>query len=482
MRSALRATGLASAVVIAACVAIPPAAVVVAPHTADTVAIPAMLPDGRWPDAQWWQRYDDAQLDALVLQSLATAPDLDAAGARVRSAEAAFALARSALGPSLDANASLDRERFSEHGIVPPPFAGSWFTLGRSTLDFSYGFDFWGKNRAALAAAVGQQRAAVAEHAEAERILAAAVVQTYFRYQADAARLVVAREVLAVRRDIARLTASRVDQGLDAIGAQREAEGNAALAQRDVIVVETDQRVAREELRALSGAGPDALADLRDMPVPKLTSGVPPLGLDLIARRPDIIASQWRVEAASHDIDSATAQFYPDVNIVAFIGLSSTVLGQFFAKGSYIAGVTPAFHLPLFESGKIKANLAASRAASDLAIAQYNQTIVAAVRDVAEQAATLQGLDREQQAVSVALGKAQGGRASVIERLDRGLADEPARLMAELNVLAQRDNAVDVQGRLAIGDVALIKALGGGYRSETSVPVASSPAAQRTQP
>ncbi len=111
---------------------------------------------------------------------------------------------------------------------------------------------------------------------------------------------------------------------------------------------------------------------------------------DLLARRPDIAASRWRVEAALRRADQARAEFYPDISISALAGLSSIDMGKLFTTGSRVFNVAPALHLPIFESGRLEARFGASKAELDAAAAQYDSTVVSAAQDVATQALTAQ--------------------------------------------------------------------------------------------
>src|SRR5882724_12230384 len=167
---------------------------------------------GDWPREDWWTRFGDPKLDALMQQALQSNPSLRAAQARVRAAGALADAAGASLYPSLGLEASATRERISRNDIYPPPFGGSWVNQGRIALDFNYEFDFWGKHRAELEGALGEARAASADAAQARLVLAAAVAQTYFQTQTDLAALTVARRTLADRGglvELNRLRASR---------------------------------------------------------------------------------------------------------------------------------------------------------------------------------------------------------------------------------------------------------------------------------
>jgi NodT family efflux transporter outer membrane factor (OMF) lipoprotein len=154
-------------------------------------------------------------------------------------------------------------------------------------------------------------------------------------------------------------------------------------------------QLTRNALAALVGqpqlqVEPRALADARPVPLPDT------LPADLLARRPDITAARWRVEAATHDVASAKASFYPNVNLSAFVGLSSIGLGRLLDAGSEQWGVGPAIHLPIFDAGRLRANLRGKSADLDLAVESYNGAVLDAVRDVADQLASARSITRQQ--------------------------------------------------------------------------------------
>src|SRR6266849_8032181 len=164
---------------------------------------------GDWPREDWWTRFGDPKLDALMPQALQGNPSLRAAEARVRAARALADAAGASLYPSLGLEASATRQRLSRNDIYPPPFGGSWVNQGRVALDFNYEFDFWGKHRSALAAALGDARAASADAAQARLVLSSAVAQSYFQAQTDLAALALARQTLAQRESLLELNRVR---------------------------------------------------------------------------------------------------------------------------------------------------------------------------------------------------------------------------------------------------------------------------------
>jgi multidrug efflux system outer membrane protein len=419
-----------------------------------------------WPDAQWWTTYNDPQLNALITQALHDAPTLQTAATRIGAAHAALQLQKATEG-GLDVNlkASANRQRYSATGLFPAPIGGAVYN--EATLDFggTYDFDWWGLHRAQIAAAVGEVNARQADYAQAERSLSAAVAQSYFSLQADWAMLANLQQLTDARRTLLDDAQRRIEHGVASINVQRRAEAALAETQRQSADVEAQAGREREALRALLGADGNALATLTPHPLPDMPAALPSsLGIELLARRPDLQAARWRVLASLSRIDAAQAAFYPSVNLTALFGQDSLSLSNLMQAGSRTFFIGPALNLPIFDSGRLQAQLGSQRNARDSMIADYNQAVVTAVREVAQEGVSLQGLEREQaQQAQVTLADLRlldGAQ----RRLRAGLAERADVLNAQAQVLQEQGAALQLQGRQLNTEVALIKALGGGYR------------------
>ncbi|MBC7955731.1 MAG: efflux transporter outer membrane subunit, partial [Cytophagales bacterium] len=189
---------------------------------------------------------------------------------------------------------------------------------------------------------------------------------------------------------------------------------------------------------------------------------------DLIGRRADISAARWRVEAATGDVASARAQFYPNINLTAFVGLSSIGFDRLFKSGSEQYGAGPAIRLPIFDSGRLRANLRGKSADLDVAVESYNATLIDAVRDVADQISSLQSIARQQTEQGRAQESAESAYDVSVQRYKAGLGTYLVVLNAEANVLNQRRAATELKARALDTQVALIRSLGGGYAAETT--------------
>ena len=431
---------------------------------------------GVWPQAQWWTRYHDAQLDDVEQKALAAAPSLDEAQRRFDTALRSIDSARAAGGLSSQLNAQAQRQRLSEHGLFPPQFLGfTWYNQGDLSLQFRYDFDFWGKQRAAVEAAVDNARAAQAERSAATLLLTTAVADTYFGWQADQARLALAQETVAALEHNHALTAKRVARGIDPPDTVHQADAQIAAAREAQAIYAGSAPIRLAALGALLGI---ALADMPQLvvnPLPAINAALPDnLGLDLLARRPDIAARRWLVEAALQQAVRTRAEFYPDISLGAMAGLSSINLDKLFTPGSRVAGIGPAMHLPVFERAGLRAAYGVSQAQLAAAAAAYNAAVVDAARDVATQALTLEQIDARLGARAQQVAAARALQEIVAARVRRGISDDRSLLAAQAQVLQQRDAAASLHAQAISAEIALTKALGGGYRIENiTVPAAA---------
>jgi outer membrane protein, multidrug efflux system len=427
-------------------------------------------PRAGWPAASWWHQYDDPQLDRLMDQAMQQSPDLALAQSRVRNADQSARLAAAQLGLSINGNAQIARTRMSNHGLIPTKFLGfSWYNQADLGVQLQYDFDWWGKKRAMVEAALDQAHAAEAQRSAAALAIQYAVADTYFGWQADQARLQLTDQLLATQQQFLHIAELRVRQGVDLPDEAQKARAQLAAVREMRVALDGSAKIRRAALASLLGVAPAQLPQLEARPLPAVERGVPSqAGLDLIARRPDIAASRWQVEAALKQTDAARAEFLPDISITALAGLSSIDMGKLFTAGSRTFALTPALHLPIFNGGALEASYGLSKAQLDAAVAQYDSTVLTAAREVATQALGAEQIAARQHEQQAELDADQQLLANAQARARQGVRDARESLGAQTELLQQRDAATQLQAQALSTDLALIKALGGGYRNDTS--------------
>lgn len=464
----MRCLPLLVALGLAGCAHIPPDQHKLAPRDARAVQLAPGIALGRsaWPERHWWTQFGDPQLDALIGQALASAPSLDIAATRIDAARAVLAMDGADSGPTAGLVARQDRQRYSGNGLFPEPIGGNYFSDSVVQLRAGYDLDWWGKHKAQIRAALGEVNAREADYAQAEQSLAAVIATTYFRIQGQWAHADLLKQRIAVQDAVLRDSGKRVNAGLATIAEQRSAEATAATLRRQAELLGLHAASEREALRALLGADAGALAALHPVALPKADPALPAaLGLELLARRPDLQAARWRVEAALGKVDAERAAFYPQVNLSGAIGLDTLSISTLLQTASRTLLGAVDVAVPLFDAKRLDARLGAARAERDEMIADYNQTVFNAVRDVAQQGVTLAGIERETRQQADVLKATRALLAGAQARMAQGLAAQQAVLAAQDELLKQQDGELDLHHQSLLAQVALAKALGGGYRA-----------------
>jgi len=422
-----------------------------------------------WPADGWWTVYADPQLSALIDAALAGAPSLAQAKARIARAEAAYGESRASELPSLEGDGSLSEVKESLNQGFPAQFAQylprGYNSSGYLALKFGYEFDFWGKNRSAVAAAASELRAAQAEAAETRLALSAQIALAY----ADLGRLFAERDLAErsaqVKEETAGLVSRRVTNGVDTRAELEQAEAGAPAARAQLAAVDEDIAHAKNRIAALMGAGPDRGIEIARPAVAQVKAfGLPAqLAADLLGRRPDIVAARWRAEAAAKRIGVARAQFYPNINLAAYIGQQALFANLLFRNTSQIGSVGPAVTLPIFEGGRLRSQLRGARADYDDAVASYDATLVQALQELADTAASERALVVRLTQSRTALAADEEAFRLTRLRYEGGLANYQSVLLAEDAVLQARVIVADLNSRAFTLDVQLVQALGGGY-------------------
>ena len=415
-------------------------------------------------DARWWTAFDDVQLNALVDAALSANPSLKLAQARIERATAATNAARASEGPRVDGALDLTRQRYTENGLIPPPIAGTVGNTGLLQFSGSWEIDFFGKNAAALAAALGNERAAQADAQAARVLLASNVARTYFQLGRLFEQRDVAQRSFAQRNEILKLIRQRVEAGLDTNVELRQGESSVPETEQQIEALDEQIVLTRHALAALLAQPPDALAAasprLRTVQAVPLPADIP---ADLLGRRADIEAARLRVEAATQDVAYSKTLLYPNVNLVAFVGLSSLGVNRLLNSGSDQYGAGVAVRLPIFDAGRLRANVQGKTADLDAAVESYNAALVDAVHDVADQIASVQSVERQRRTQSAAQVASEQAYDLALQRFRAGLSTYLTVLSAENNVLVQRRLGADLKARTLDSQVALARSLGGGY-------------------
>lgn len=432
-----------------------------------TRIIGAQLPSGNWPPTHWWRTFRDPVLTHLIHVGLAANNSLQAALADARASRAAARAVGGAIGPSLAASGAVQRQRASASGLIPPPFAGQTFDYGQVGLTAGYDLSWWDRRHAALQVAIGAARTAAATAAETRLLVSTEIAADYFALAEAAAARRTAWARVRIRTHLLALIRDRLHAGITS--AVRYDAANNALASAHAAAATASLRVtrARLALAAVLGRGPGYALRI---PLPP-TLAIPRLAiprhipLDLLARRPDIRVRYWAVLAAAAGIHEARARYYPNISLDANFAYQSITLGRLLAPANITAAIGPALHLPLFDAEARRANLSASRARYDAACARYNARIVYASAHVAQALAALVTAITELRDARAGTAAARSGLDLALARFRAGVYGAVPTRESGLTMLRARRELDTAHARVLLADVAVIRALGGGYHA-----------------
>ena len=460
--------------VLGACAGLPPRSAppdlsAMAPLSSASTATPAALAPA-WPAREWWHAFGDPTLDALIARALSQSPDLAAAGARINAARAAVGGSAAATRLQLAAGGSATETRLSDNGLFPPKLLGfNWYSQFDVGISASYDFDLWGRQRAAVSAAVDTQRAAEADRQAAALYIASTVAAEYYGWQSEAARGALAEQEHAAAEQREQISAARVAADIERRDTQQSAELTLLATDERLSNTRTATQQHRVALAALLVSTPEQLPELPVVNWPQLSAGLPAnASIDLIARRPEIVASRWRVENAARHVDMARSDFLPNLSLKALLGLSSREIGKLVDTGSGDPNFGAALHLPLFDGGALRAGYARSQADLDVAVADYRAAIVKAAQELNTQLAVRDGWQRQQELRARELDAAAQLLAAAEQRTGAGLNDQRPALDARQQWLQARSAQLQTQYARLCAELALIRALGGGYQLETN--------------
>jgi multidrug efflux system outer membrane protein len=448
----------------AACVGLPPQ-----PKPASLMQMaPLSEPPGgkgAWPAEDWWKQYRDSTLDQLVDLALESSPTLASAHARFETARQSVRIASAESGAHLEANSDFSRQRLSDNGLFSPSLLGfNWYNQADLGLQASYTFDWWGKQRQAVEAAMDAAHASQAERSAAALVLASSIAESYFGWQADEARIALAREREATLERERSISDARIRAEIDPNDDLRRAEAAVAEVREQIAALQGSAQLRVIALAALAGRAPAELPELHLRHLPQIAPALPDdVRIDLLSRRADIVASRWRVEAAEHSRESARDEFFPDISVNALIGFQSMDVGTLLNYGSRVPGASAAIHLPIFDAGRLKARYGGAQAALDSAVASYRDTVVSAARDVATQASNLARIGAQTSERRKSLDAATALQTSAAARVRQGVVDPRVELRAVDTLIQERDAVLQLDAAAVSADIGLKRALGGGY-------------------
>lgn len=420
---------------------------------------------GDWPDRDWWKGFEDATLSGLIEEALRSSPTLLKAEANLKSAYEAANQVKSILFPQVVFDAEDDWQHISRYGILRgfiPQIYPAVLNEAKFGLNFSYEFDFWGKNRLLFQAAMGEANAQAAERLQAELILTTSIATTYAETQLLLKKKALLQQMEANRNEIEAIRIKR--RAIDNALLKLQAESNSLDTAASILKIDQEIAVHIHKLKALSGQTQNAELKIVYQPLNPLVLALPEnLSLDLIARRPDLIAQKSRVEVASREINAAKTDFYPNINLTAFFGLDSFFWDKLLNKKSYNGELHPALHLPIFTAGRLKSQLREKVDLFNKAVEAYNELILRAAQEVADIITNIHRFHKEMEVREKSLVVTRTQERLTERRLQNALDDRITYLKAKNAVLEMELTFTEVEYGKQLAAIDLIRALGGGF-------------------
>lgn len=430
----------------------------------------AMAPFKAWPDPQWWKAWSLPELDALIERARAHAPTLVAAQARVRASQAA--LDRTQAGQGLQAGLTLEttRLRYSEVGAVPAALAGRQVWNNAARLNLNWDLDWSGRQRAALEASFAALQSVRADAQAAQILLDTEVALAWFELARVRSLRVLTERIASIQARQVDIASQRIAAGLDrpdGLYTFQAALARSNADRADWVRLELRTVASLAELCGIAAA--DVPAGRAHWPKQDAPGVLDDLPASLLARRADLTAHRWRIEAAEGAVRQAHAAHLPDVNLAAFAGLLSLGLDRWVSLGARSYGVGPIISLPLFDAGARAAQQSEREAHRDALIADYHAALLRAVREVAQELEGLQALQGQREALQEAARATNQLRQVSERRRQAGVVNVLPVLEAEISELQQQRLIIETEARQWQGRIGLVRALGGGFDDERSV-------------
>ncbi len=428
-------------------------------------------PDDAAAKGRWWLRYGDPVLDALQDRALENSPTLALASARLTQAQSTLEAALASRYPQLGLNLRGTRQRISANRPLTNYNASNFATVQNdalASLSVNYETDLFGRVESSIAVAAAAAQQSGADLENVRLLLGADLATAYFNLRSVDTELDVVARSVALQRRALDLASSRHDlgavSGLDV--AQQQALLDTTLTQVDLL---KRQRAQFEHaLGTLTGAGAPVFALAPRAPdaalpqVPAVPVGVPS---DLLERRPDVAAAERAVAAANAQIGIANAAFYPSITLGATLGTQSRALGTLFDAPSLLWSLGASLAQPLFDAGRIRANLAGAEAGYDATIANYRRVVLTAMQEVEDGITGMASLERAHAQAMRASDSAAKVLDLATARYEGGVASYLDLISAQQSLLNAQRQQAQLLGQRLLVSVFLVKALGGDLRA-----------------
>ena len=418
-------------------------------------------------DIAWQDFVQDARLRAIVARALDGNRDLRVAALAIEQARAQYQIRSADRTPTLNLAASGNRQPAANGS------GGITSTYSAGVALASWEIDFFGRIASLEESALAQYFATQEARSAVQTSLVAALANAWLSLQTNDALLALTERTLATRDDSLRLTQLRFDQGVSSALDLRQAESLTAAARATLAQQRRLRALDVNALTLLAGAPlPDDLLHTGAQPVIAFAHVPAGLPSDLLTRRPDVRQAEQQLRSANANIGAARAAFFPRMALTASAGTASSALSGLFKNGAWGWTLAPQALLPIFDGGRNQANLDSALAARQAAVAQYEKAIQVAFREAADALASRATL-ADQLSATQAQASAESERFRLADlRYRNGIANYLDVLDAQRALFATQQALAQIQLARQQNEVALYKALGGGWRAPAETDLA----------
>ncbi len=431
--------------------------------------------EGSWPETNWWNMFTNEELSFLIEKALKNNFSLQSIDEKINQAKQEAIKVRSTLFPLIFFDAEANWQYLSKNGLYKTlnPHIPSTGDLVDLSLSFEYEFDFWGKNRNMYKAALGKEKIQKAENAQAELIISTALAQVYFSLKTNFLRKKLYRNLYTHYCDILeiqkKLQTSALVSRLPILLSEEKVEE----IQKLLFSIEEEIHLNTHMINVLCGENPDTSLDLSSnlYPFTEAISLPNDLSLNLLSRRPDLMAAIWRVESLAYEVGAAKADFFPNINLKGLAGLESFHFSNLFKWSSKALQLLPAIHLPIFTAGKIRANVREKKALFDEAVYTYNQLLLDSAKEVVDALILIQTVSNQKISQKKILQFAKERLHLTQMRFASGLENSIEIYWKKIEWLDKKLEDIQLTYTQYASIVKLIKSLGGGYKTKLDLPL-----------
>ncbi len=454
--------------------------------SAQSIVLREVQPRDHIARGDWWSVYGDAKLDNLIREASSANQNLRVAVFRFDQARATARIARSNFFPTGSVGVAVTHQSYSGNTAVPFDPNGRIFRGWNYDvpLDISYEIDLWGRVRLSYDAAINDTASTAATMQSVLLSVQAEVAQNYFRLRAVDAEIAAMQRAVTLATESLEISKTKVKSGTATDFDVTRAAAELATQRVELSGLQAQRDPLQNAIAVLTGRKPQGFAVEANggtiPPVPVVPKSVPS---DLLERRPDIAATERTLAASLSRLGVAKLAGYPSLSLTASSGVVSGDINSLFSVGSEKWIIGPSLSIPLFSGGRDKANIEAQRAAADIALAQYRQSILTAFAEVDNQLSAVSHLQEQITFQMEAVTNAEKARQLAKTRYDSGVGLYLDTLDAERNAIRAQRNLHQLRGQHLIASVTLIKAIGGGWNQKlpTVVPILKVDPASQTE-